>query len=236
MKTILYILILNIVTISFAQNPQLFENDWYLQKLVINNEDYYPPNNNEIQEISLKFAENPPYINTEVCSGIASVIDVIDNESFHVPGFAIIDIECSLQESAEFENYYFNDFFHWQGPHTFGYNIEIGTNNSKVLTLTNEANDQAIYGNESLSISNKLAPQFSIHPNPAKTELFLSSKSGVGKVNVQIFNIEGKLLMTKDFNFEKQASLNVSNLSSGFYFLNLSDENGNVAVKKFIKE
>lgn len=236
MKTILYILIFHLGAISFAQDPQLFENDWYLQKLVLNGQDYFPPQNNETQNIYLEFIENPYYIHTAVCSGIASDIFAIDNDSFEVPGFAIIAIDCSLQESAIFEGYYFDDFFHWQASHSFGYSVVPGTNGRKVLTLTNQENDHAIYGNEPLATPDVLTPQFSIYPNPVKNELYLSAKNGNGKLDIKIFNIEGKLLKTENLNLEKPLSIDVSNLPSGIYFLNLSDENGNVELKKFIKE
>lgn len=77
--------------------------------------------------------------------------------------------------------------------------------------------------------------KFSIHPNPAKNQLFLNSKKPAGNLKVKIFNIEGKLLSTQNVAFENQTSINVSQLTSGIYFLNIEDENGKTEVKKFIK-
>ncbi len=87
-----------------------------------------------------------------------------------------------------------------------------------------------------LGISSQDANLFSIHPNPAKNELFLISKNTTGNLKVKIFNIEGKLLSAQNLEFENQTSINVSNLKSGIYFLNIEDENGNKTIKKFIKE
>jgi len=77
---------------------------------------------------------------------------------------------------------------------------------------------------------------FSIHPNPAKNELFLTSKSNNGNLTLKIFNTTGKLLSTQKLELEYQSSIDVSQLSSGIYFLNIGDENGNTTIKKFIKE
>jgi hypothetical protein len=87
-----------------------------------------------------------------------------------------------------------------------------------------------------LGVSSQEDSAFSIHPNPAKNELFLSSQNPSENLKIKIFNIEGKLLSSQTLALEKQTSIDVSNLSSGMYFLNIEDENGNTAVKKFIKE
>ena len=59
MKTIkILILVLFASLSSYAQNPQLFENTWYLQKIVIDNQDFFPPSNNEIEFVSLNLTEN----------------------------------------------------------------------------------------------------------------------------------------------------------------------------------
>jgi len=66
--------------------------------------------------------------------------------------------------------------------------------------------------------------------------LLISSKTKTGNLKIQIFNIEGKLLSNQNLKFEKQASIDVSQLSSGLYFLNIEDINGNRTTKKFMKE
>ncbi|UCA57711.1 T9SS type A sorting domain-containing protein [Aequorivita iocasae] len=48
--------------------------------------------------------------------------------------------------------------------------------------------------------------------------------------------MEGKLLSVQNVTLENQTSIDVSNLTSGIYFLNIEDENGNTTTKKFIKQ
>ncbi len=76
----------------------------------------------------------------------------------------------------------------------------------------------------------------SLFPNPTKNELFLTSNNTAGSLKLKIFNIEGKLLSNQNIAVEKETSIDVSQLSSGIYFLNIEDENGNTTIKKFIKQ
>ncbi len=87
-----------------------------------------------------------------------------------------------------------------------------------------------------LGIQSQEGQGFSIYPNPATQTLVLNSKGETGNLNIKIFNVEGKLLSTQAEAFQKQASLDVSNLSKGMYFLNIEAENGRVETHKFIKE
>ncbi len=87
-----------------------------------------------------------------------------------------------------------------------------------------------------LGIFSQEEKAFSIHPNPAKNELFLSSENTAVNLKVKIFNIEGKLLGTQNLELEKETSIDVTNLKNGIYFLNIEDEKGKMEVKKFIKE
>lgn len=236
MKKFLYILLLNISTITFAQDPQLFENDWYLQKIIIDGQDIFPPNNSEIENVVLEILENPYYISTWACSVIGTDIILISNEYFEINDFAIISNGCILPETVLFENYYFNDFYDWQNPNTFNYVIEIGTNNEKQLILTNDLGNQAIYGDAPLNINAVEEKIFAIHPNPVTDKLFLDATNTTDNLKIQIFNIEGKLLSNQKVALQDQKAIDVSQLKSGIYFLNIEDENGNTAVKKFIKD
>lgn len=72
-----------------------------------------------------------------------------------------------------------------------------------------------------------------ISPNPATSELFVSSGSHFGKVNV--IDALGKTVLTHDANYASQTTINISSLSKGVYFLQVND-GANVTIKKFIKE
>jgi len=239
MKKLLYILLFNISAISFAQDPQLFENDWYLYKITIDNVDYLPPNLGDVDLNFHTFTENPYRFFTGFCDGI-DVALTYDNQNTQLslednPGFLIGS--CFFPESNLFNDQYFSIFYQnlAQAKNPFSYIIT--TNGSgKALEISNPNGNAAFYGNTPLDIRKFDETQFSIHPNPAKNKLFLNATNTTGNLTLKIFNIEGKLLSTKNVTLENQTSIDVSSLTSGIYFLNIQDQNGNTEVEKFIKE
>lgn len=77
---------------------------------------------------------------------------------------------------------------------------------------------------------------FSVYPNPVKSELFLNPKNSDINLKIKIFNIAGQHLGIQNLEVENQSSVDVSNLSTGIYFLHIEDKNGQNTVRKFIKE
>ena len=69
---------------------------------------------------------------------------------------------------------------------------------------------------------------FSVYPNPTSDEINISSTYNIGKV--EIYNITGILQSSSYKN-----KVDVSNLSSGIYFVKVYSENG-VATQKFVKQ
>ena len=239
MKTLLYILLFNVSALCFSQDPQLFENDWYLQKVIIDGMDYFPPSNSEIGTVNLEFVAHPNYYSmaTYACSIISADVNDIDNEVIDISVFYIINDNCTLPETLTFEDLYFNSFYNWTvADQTFGYVIESGTGNTEMLTLTNQQGDTAIYGNYLLALENFKPPYFSIHPNPATNRLFVSSSTPSVTLKIKTYSIAGKLLSTQNVTKAKQASVDVSSLFSGIYFLQFEDEAGNTSIKKFVKQ
>lgn len=233
MKTILYILIFNFSAISFAQDPQLFENDWYLYAVQATDLDteYIV---SDIQPSIFPFLilnENLEFNGEGACNSFTGLYEYYPstNEMGAIE-FMETGEDCGLQLHNSFESSYFA--FISGG---FEYSVmQDGT--GLVLNLTNGLFGYATFKNYPLSISDFSKNKLQLYPNPVKNELFLSSKNGAGNLNVKIFNIEGKLLSTQTMEVANQTSINVSQLTSGIYFLNIEDENGNTIIKKFIKE
>ena len=85
-------------------------------------------------------------------------------------------------------------------------------------------------------LNDNKAATYSIHPNPAKSELFITAQNTTENLKIKIFNIEGKLLSAQSITLQDQKAIDVSQLLNGIYFLNIEDENGNTTTKKFIKQ
>jgi len=77
---------------------------------------------------------------------------------------------------------------------------------------------------------------FSIHPNPAKDELFVNI-SGFADKNpeVNILNCLGKIIFSKQYlsSTENLVTLDISHLADGLYFVQIKNNNVNL-IKKLI--
>lgn len=224
--------------LSFAQDPLLFENTWYLHSIITNGQSYIPPSNSEVPFIPLDFFENSSDdFMTNVCNSFSGLL-IYGNQSFTIQDYALTLAFCDLQENTTFEGIYLSFFFDptTQDPYSepFLYSIVIN-GNEKTLILENINGDKAIYGDQILSSENFQNLYFAIFPNPTKNELFLTSKNSNTNLKIKIFNIQGKLLAKQSLEAAIKTSIDVSQLVSGIYFLNIEDESGNKTVKKFIK-
>lgn len=75
---------------------------------------------------------------------------------------------------------------------------------------------------------------FSIYPNPANNVLNLSVKNGLTVNEISVVDINGRTVKTINNSFDSEMEINVSDLTSGVYMLNVKTEEG-VATSKFVK-
>jgi hypothetical protein len=84
---------------------------------------------------------------------------------------------------------------------------------------------------EFLGTEDSSAPfQFAVYPNPAKNILYVNSKNKIS--SVQLFSNLGQLLIES----RNSNTINLHNLISGIYILRVMDDNGNIGVRRVIKE
>lgn len=224
----------------YAQDPELFEHTWYLQKVVIGTDDYFPPSNAEVEFVGLTFYDNSSNeFDTNVCNGFFGELDYVSTQSFIIQDSAMTLLECDMQDNSIFEGIYFGFFLdsnnHLNDPFPF----VITTNGSEnTLIITNVRGDEAIYGNQILSTGFYEQTLFSIYPNPVKNTLNIQSQNNyLSDASVQVFDISGKLVEFKVIDLvESNNGLNVSHLKSGLYFLTIKNKNGNKQTLKFIKQ
>lgn len=84
--------------------------------------------------------------------------------------------------------------------------------------------------------SNQLffANNFSIYPNPANNVLNLSVKNGLVVNEITMIDINGRTVKTISNSLDSEIEINVSDLTSGVYMLNVKTDEG-VATSKFVK-
>ncbi len=86
-----------------------------------------------------------------------------------------------------------------------------------------------------LSVTNVLAEQFNLYPNPATDRVNITNNENYLVNQVVIYDVTGKHLSTQTFNNESEIQLNVEDLASGVYLLHIQTNEG-TAVKKLVKK
>lgn len=167
----LYIIFLVLLTSlsSYAQDPQLFENDWYLQNVIIDGQDNFPPSNNEVPYVSISFFQNNSFVNTSVCDWLDGTLIFI-NSQFTFDSWSTSFGGCSgpfAQENLLFQGIYLGTFYQNNINDSFLYNIT-GEGNNKTLMIISSSGDEAIYSSVLLSTQDYLVNSFSFYPNPVK--------------------------------------------------------------------
>jgi hypothetical protein len=85
-----------------------------------------------------------------------------------------------------------------------------------------------------LGVNESLANKFSTYPNPVDNVINVSNNYNVVLTDVNITDINGRIVKTLNVNNLSEVQMNVSDLNSGVYFMNINTDSGKV-VKKFIK-
>lgn len=226
-----------LTSISYAQDPQLLDNPWYLHDLIIDNQSHVPPTNEEIPFIFLEFnANNTNSLYTYACdmaSGQAESINYYGNNIFNVDTVYWLGGGCNDSNN---ENYNYIYQYFWQTPYLSDYSYEIIINgNHKTLIITSIYNNQAIYGNQLLSINDEKINDFSFYPNPSKDFISLAFNQENKDRKAFIFNTNGKLI--KAFSLKnKDNKINIEALNSGLYFLKIKDNTNKTITRKIIKK
>ena len=108
-----------------------------------------------------------------------------------------------------------------------------------------DLNAMAIVNTSRSNIKNQMAPlsaqtsaatdlSFSIYPNPAKDEIFISLQNTNTVAKVEIFDVTGRVVFSTA-NYTSNLPVNISTLSNGIYTLKVMKE-GKQMAKKIIIE
>jgi hypothetical protein len=85
-----------------------------------------------------------------------------------------------------------------------------------------------------LGVNEVLSSSFTSFPNPADDVITLTNANNTTVENISISDINGRTVKTINFNNVDQVQINVADLNSGVYFMNINTTAGK-AVKKFVK-
>ncbi len=114
---------------------------------------------------------------------------------------------------------------------------KLKTDMQKVIAFYNQANKPNCLQAITIGVPEIIKQNdFCLYPNPAKSLIIVSSTiNGTVKVNYEIVDVLGKVVMQSDNESSDKFSININDLNSGIYFLRLQ-VNNSLVVKKFIKE
>lgn len=82
----------------------------------------------------------------------------------------------------------------------------------------------SVLGTEEVTASN-----FAVYPNPANDVVNISANAGLN--NVQIVDINGRTVKSVEFDGTNQAQINISDLASGLYIMNIASDKGTTSQK-----
>jgi hypothetical protein len=231
-RLLIFIILILMGSSAFGQDPDLFDNQWYLEELVIDSEVipalFFPP---EPKIGRIHF--DPGLVEIVFCDahGATPVYDLNQN-IFTLDGFVTLGEGCKRQENVDFENIYLTIFEEQEIiKNPFSYDILPRGNGVLGLTITNGEGDQAIYGNNLLSSLDANLNEIKIHPNPSSSQIFIESKIDP-ITKVELYNLLGESIQTVNDNVD---SIDISDLASGIYLLRIFSEKEST-VKKIIKQ
>src|SRR5690606_20762820 len=134
-----------------AQQEDFVSNTWYLEKLVIEGEDYFLPQNEEVNQSTLTVDSDNSIFSVDLgsCnSGMADGLFFSDENYFTIDIFYFSASSCDIQENNDFGGIYFN-FISDNVQFPFYYEVTEEANNLKKLVTTGNNNNQAVYYNAS---------------------------------------------------------------------------------------
>lgn len=234
MKNLILITFLVVGLFAKAQQTELIQNNWYLTKVLIESEEFFPPPYDAQIGINYftKF-ENENYFYTNGCNTISADINDLNDSSFTLFDANITQMECEHQEFDDFDGRYFSLFWDYEGEDLFQYEI---IDNIGVLSLiiTNPSGNKAYYENQHLSIQefNMVDDNFLIviQDNLLYVKIINST---FNPKTISIYDLNGRLILRSEINNEK---VFVGQIPNSIYIVQIEDINGNFYSKKVMKK
>ncbi|MBL7919626.1 MAG: T9SS type A sorting domain-containing protein [Bacteroidia bacterium] len=105
-------------------------------------------------------------------------------------------------------------------------------------TVLNVVKEKVTSNSETLGIKeNNEKLILSVYPNPSNGTIYLNSQKTVNTYHIKVLNLMGKcVFMDELFQVGNTATINISQLNNGIYFLSVSSETGNLTEKIVIQK
>ncbi len=226
-----FVLLSNVI---FSQNPELFDVTWNMTELTVDGE-----------IVDNIVAEGAPFgivfgddfysagaCNARQCFNVAyDNMQIITSDATSCATTLSV---CAFPDSDKSENAYFNVLN--QVP--IRYAITSNTDEDTiVLTLTNASDDQAIFVDRVLSLDRSAKNKVIVlAPNPFTDTITITSINDTSYDVMKIYDVSGKLQVSKQIPAASNLKVDLSNLSKGIYFIELLEKNtASVTIQKLVK-
>lgn len=220
----------------FSQNPDLFNIDWHISKIILNDQTFNAPSMQGSIGQSLFYNNgniNYSFVSSYYNSAGSNITFNTSTDSFTRLGSSVTLLVYNGTNATAVQDFDLKNWdFFLNKPVGNIYNYEIINNgNSKILIITDATTGDKIYYNSAILYTKELNNKKSlrISNNPVKDILIIE---GIKKKSiVKIFDLSGKLIL-EHRSKEDQLKLNVAHLNKGQYLIRSED----FISQKFLKE
>lgn len=229
MKNILSLGLLLTCLVGFSQtpNPNIYQT-WYLYDMFSTDDNIHNPVSNVTPAISpqITFTESMEINGIGACN---SFFGNYNTPFADVIGFTNFSATLSLCENSQQTSYEGGFFWLLQNDVLQQYTIN-GEGNNMGLVISTPLFFVYVFGNTPLNTTNFDLNKTILYPNPVETNFYISAPNQT-VLKVEIYNSLGKLMKTQN---DGSKVVDISDLTSGIYFVKLYSEDANV-VKKIVK-
>ncbi len=118
-----------------------------------------------------------------------------------------------------------NGYYQYPAPGTYTLTLIVSNGTcsdtvSKIIVVTDVVSNK-------ISLKNLLK----IHPNPSNGIITLEVVVPIGKLNLEIYNLQGQLVMNQLWNTQNRVSLNLQHLPKGLYIMKVENEIFKIAIE-----
>jgi heat shock protein HslJ len=228
MKNILLLLISLFYGLqSFAQDPELYKT-WYLREV------FNDLNTVVVQNISppinpiLTISETLSFSGEAACNTFSGTMsfDIATNR-LEMLSFIKTNNTCNEPAHVNFETEFFQFF---EIGNSFQAFVSNETNGQQTLATIGPWYPHLVLKNYVLNVAEKDKFNIAVYPNPVTDMLFITSEGNTIE-SIKIYSLDGTQIIEAKSNV---ISIDVSNLSEGLYFIEISSSEGK-SVQKFVK-
>ncbi len=153
------------------------------------------------------------------------------NADSYEPG-TLLNATYTLVEPIDFTNN--PNYTIWIGNGYMDYDVEEDVQYSTLATWSNIALTFFGVSEVTASVGENLASNFIVSPNPTSDIVNISSSLNTNLTQVNVIDLNGRTVKAFNLGGVANAQINIADLSSGVYMLNITSEEG-TTTKKIVK-